>query len=100
MSWISLHNDGCGLNKEPSTAEEVSPNSEKRDSANASVNKNNFELMPTSRIIHECYQTYMLVTVQARIKCLMSEQLKVDMASTTLGVTAKLPVSRASNENE
>ena len=61
------------------------------------LNESNSVLTLKERISHDCYQTDKLVIVKFRIKDLNSEQAKFDIPSTAFGVTAKLPVSSASN---
>jgi len=100
MTWPSLYKDGPCQIKEPSKAENVPPICEKQDSNVASGNENNSVQMPTPKISHDWYQTDKLVIVEVRIKGLKPEQVKVDFASNALSVTAKLPVSSASNGSE
>ena len=61
------------------------------------MNENYSVLMPTTKISHDWYQTIKLVIVEVRSKGLKSEQVEVDIASTALGVLAKLQMSIVSN---
>eukprot|EP00092_Neocalanus_flemingeri_P002435 GFUD01002605.1.p1 GENE.GFUD01002605.1~~GFUD01002605.1.p1 ORF type:complete len:380 (-),score=130.61 GFUD01002605.1:108-1247(-) len=47
--------------------------------------------MPAPKISHDWYQTETHVVVEVRIKKLAADQCKIDMADTSLSVTAKLP---------
>jgi len=101
MTWPSLYKDGPCQIKETDNAAVLPSKTEKNESkTEKKTNENTSGQMPTPKISHDWYQTDQFVIVEVRIKGLKHEQVKVEFSTAALSVSAKLPVSSASNGSE